>query len=88
MVQRDMVLVGTAAPPAGLESYWVSSVLMEPTLSLTDTLQRALETGASGLVGSTIKIDFTGISAARIQHFEEIIQMLESSYIDPVGAVQ
>jgi hypothetical protein len=88
LAQRGVRMVGTAAPPAGLEGNWVASVMLEPEMALSAILQSVLNSGALGQVGASIRIDYTGVSAARVTHFEEIIQMLESGAIDPIGVVQ
>ena len=88
LAQRGVFLVGTGAPPSGLEGNWAASVVPVPQMELGEVLQAVLDGGALGQVGAGLKIDYTGQGEARVPHFEEIIQNLESGYIDPVGAVE
>lgn len=87
LVQNGIQIVGTDAPPAGLEDNWVASVVLESGMELRDVVDTALNGQSSGEVGEELVVDFTVMSAARIAHLEEIIAMLESGAIDPVGKV-
>jgi hypothetical protein len=87
LAQRGVFIVGTAQPPAGLEGNWVASITPVPEVELVAALQSILETGALGQVGTNLEISYTGASTARVGHFREIIQMLESGFIDPVGVI-
>jgi len=88
IAQRGVFLVGTGAPPAGLEGNWSASVVAVPQMGLDEILQAVMDRGALGQIGATLKIDYAVASEARVRHFEEIIQHLESGFIDPVGAVE
>lgn len=80
-------IIGSGAPPSGLESNWVASVLTESITGLGEVLESAFNGQALGLVSGKPVISYTGASEARIANFNEIIQMLESDAIDPVGIV-
>jgi len=87
LAQRGVRIVGTDAPPAGLESNWVASVISTPVMDFTSVLESALNGQTQGRVGVSLQVNYTGISQARLTHFAEIISKLEAGEIDPVGLV-
>lgn len=87
LAQGGFFLIGSSAPPSGLEGSWVASVLAESGVGLADILERALNGQAVGLQAVRPVINFTGVSEARLANFNEIIEMLESEAIDPIGNV-
>jgi hypothetical protein len=86
--QNGIRIVGTGAPPAGLEGNWVASVLLEPQQTLPEIFETVLNSQSMGEVGVELSIDYSGLSAARIAHLEEIIAKLESGEVDPVGRIE
>ncbi len=84
---RGLRIIGTDAPPAGMETNWVVSVIATPKIDLAGLLESVLDDQAVGEVGASLQINYTGISDARLTHFKEIISKIESGEIDPVGLV-
>jgi hypothetical protein len=87
LVQNDIRIVGTDAPPAGLETHWVASVIPASQMTLGSVLDSALNGQALGIVSISLQVNFTGVGDARLAHFSEIISKLDSGEIDPVGLV-
>lgn len=88
LAQAGFYIIGSGAPPSGLEGNWVASVMTEPTMGPGEVLENALSGQALGFVSSgKPEIRFTGMSEARVNHVNEIIEMLESDEIDPVGSI-
>ncbi|MEJ2759789.1 MAG: hypothetical protein P8046_15025 [Anaerolineales bacterium] len=87
LAQNGFYIVGSSAPPTGLESSWIASVLPEGSLGLGDVLESALNGQALGWVSSRPVIAYTGVGEARIRYFNELIEMLETDEIDPLGLV-
>jgi len=87
LLQRGVRIVGTDAPPAGLETNWVASVVPSPAMDLAGVLDSALNGQALGEVGVSLQVNYTAVSPARLTHFAEIISRLQSGEIDPVGLV-
>ena len=86
--QNGIRIVGTDAPPAGLEGHWVASVILEPQQTLAEVIEMALDGRSLGEVRVSLSIEYSGISLARISHLEEILSKLESGEIDPVGRIE
>jgi len=78
-------LVGTSAPPAGLEGNWVASVIDDGGISLENSITALLTGQPASAAPSSLKVDYAGVSQARLDHFNEILGRLESGEIDPVG---
>lgn len=87
LAERGVRIVGTDAPPAGLETNWVASVIPMPGMELASVIGAALDGQSLGRVETTLQVNFTGISPSRLSHFAEIISRLASGEIDPVGTV-
>ncbi len=87
LAQRGVQIVGSAAPPAGLEGNWIASVMQASQTSLGEIINQVLTSGAQGKIGSSIQFGYTSASQARIDGFVEVLGRLESGEIDPVGAV-
>lgn len=85
LAQNGVLLVGTSAPPAGLEGNWVASVIDNGGISLENAIRSLLTGEQASVVPSSLEISFTGVSQARLDHFYEILGRLESGEIDPVG---
>jgi len=85
LAQRGVRIIGTGAPPAGLESNWVASIIPTPEMDFANALVSALEGRAQGNIAISLQVNYTGISPAGLAHFEEIISKLDSGEIDPVG---
>ena len=88
LAERSIRIIGTDAPPAGLETNWVASVISTPGLTLSSMLDAVLDGQSLGEIGVSLQVNYTGISQARLDHFAEIIAKLESGEIDPVGLVE
>ncbi len=84
---QDLRIVGTDAPPPGLEGKWVASVTIAPSMGIAEVIGAILDNGAQGALGTSIKIDYTAASQARLSHFNGILEQLETGQIDPVGEV-
>ena len=87
LAERRMRFVGTSAPPAGLEGSWIASVLSGEEIDLNQVIPAVLNGQVQVELNGSISISFTGLSAARIAHFIEILARLESGEIDPQGGV-
>jgi hypothetical protein len=87
LAQRGVRIVGTDAPPAGLESNWVASIIPTPEMEFASVLDSALNGLSLGKIAISLHVNYTGISPARVTHFAEIISKLDSGEIDPVGLV-
>ncbi|MCB2179669.1 hypothetical protein KQH54_00950 [bacterium] len=87
LAEAGFYIIGSQPPPSGLETNWVASVLTASTVAPSDVLESALNGQALGLISGKPKIGYTGASEARIGNFNEIIEMLETDAIDPVGNV-
>ena len=85
LAQNGVVLVGTSAPPAGLEGNWVASVIDNGGISLENAIRSLLTGEQASAAPSSLEISFAGVSQARLDHFNEILGRLESGEIDPVG---
>ena len=85
LAQNGLRIIGTAAPPAGLESNWVASVLLSSQGSLSEDVLAVLDGNSLPEIGDQIEISYTGISEARLVHFQEILEKLDTGQIDPVG---
>lgn len=85
LAQNGVLLVGTTAPPAGLEGNWVASVIDDGGISLENAIQSLLTGEQTSAAPSSLEISFAGVSQARLDHFDEILGRLESGEIDPVG---
>ena len=88
LAERSIRIIGTDAPPAGLETNWVASVISFPEMTLSNMLDSVLSGQSLGKVGVSLTVNYTGISRARLAHFAEIISKLDSGEIDPVGLVE
>lgn len=88
LAERNVRIIGSDAPPAGLETNWVASVIPTPVMNFSSVLDSVLSGQALGEVGVSLQVNYTGISQARLTHFAEIISKLESGEIDPVGLVE
>ncbi|HSG24556.1 MAG TPA: hypothetical protein VLA32_00445 [Anaerolineales bacterium] len=88
LAERSIRIIGTDAPPAGLEANWVASVISTPELAMNSVLDSVLDGQSLGVVGVSLNVNYTGISQARLTHFAEIISKLYSGEIDPVGLVE
>jgi hypothetical protein len=82
---QNLRFVGTTAPPAGLEGYWIASVISVGEIDLRSLIEQALN-GTVDIEGeASIEITFTGLSEARLSFFYEILEQLERGIIDPQG---
>ena len=88
LAERSILIIGTDAPPAGLEANWVASVIATPEMTISSMLDSVLDGQALGKVGVSLQVNYTGISQSRLTHFAEIIAKLDSGEIDPVGLVE
>ncbi len=87
LAQSGFYIIGSSAPPSGLEGNWVGSILSETSMGLAEVVESALNGQAVGWLSAKLVLGYTGITEARINHFNEIIEMLESDEIDPLGLV-
>jgi hypothetical protein len=85
LAQNGVRLIGTSAPPAGLEENWVASVVDDGGTSLENAVRALLNGEETSAAPASLKIDFAGVSQARLDHFYEILTRLETGEIDPVG---
>jgi hypothetical protein len=85
LAMNGVYLVGTSAPPAGLEGNWVASVIDNGGVSLENAIRSLLTGEQASAAPSSLEISFAGVSQARLDHFNEILGRLESGEIDPVG---
>jgi hypothetical protein len=70
-----------------LEGNWIASVLLETGIRLETVLGEILDGNPVSESESRVEISFTGIGAARLQHFNQILTKLLSGEIDPLGEV-
>ena len=63
----------------------VASVIDSPGISLENTLIALLSDEPMPEVPSSIEISYIGVSEARLAHFNEILEKIESGEIDPIG---
>jgi hypothetical protein len=87
LAQVGIRIVGTDAPPAGNEGNWVASVLIYSGTPLEDILSALLDDLPVPTSSETISVDYTGVGEARLAHFYEILEKLNSGMIDPLGKV-
>lgn len=87
LAQNGVRIIGTDAPPEGLESYWVASVMLTPVYGLETTLGAILDQGILPISGSKVEISYTGAGEARLTHFLQILDQLNSGAIDPLGKI-
>jgi predicted small secreted protein len=86
MAGNNLRFVGTGAPPAGIEGYWIASVLSTGGIDLSQVIIGALNGQSDFDSISAIEITYTGLSEARLTHYREILARLESGEIDPLGS--
>lgn len=79
----NMRFVGTVAPPAGLEAYWIASVLSSGQVDLHLAIQQVLAGQTQIDVQNSIEITYTGLSEARLAIFQEMLEQLENGAVDP-----
>lgn len=82
-----MRFVGTAAPPAGLEGYWIASVISGGEVDYIQVFDGVMNGQTEFNLSSSVGISFTGLSEARLAHYLEILAGLEEGEIDPLGGV-
>jgi hypothetical protein len=87
LAQNGILLIGTDAPPAGLEGSWVVSVLLVSGTSLEVALGAMLDGYPVPESGEHIEVNYTGAGEARLEHFAQILERLLSGEIDPLGNV-
>ena len=87
LAQNGVRLIGTDAPPAGLESSWVASVLITSGVSLEAAIGAVLDGNGVPQSEAQVVIDYTGVGEARLAHFAQILAELNSGAIDPLGGV-
>jgi hypothetical protein len=85
LAEQNMRFVGSEAPPAGLEGNWIASVVSEGGIDLRQVIGGILNGQVDFESSSSLQITFTGLSEARVTHYNEILQKLESGVIDPQG---
>jgi hypothetical protein len=81
----NLRFVGTAAPPSGLEAYWIASVISTQEIDLGLVISQVLSGQGEIIAESGVEISFTGLSEARLEFFREVLDQLESGAIDPQG---
>jgi hypothetical protein len=87
LMQNGVRIIGTDAPPAGMESAWVASVVQHSGVSLEEVIGAILDGQVVPEVPGSVEIDFTGIGEARLAHFLEVLERVNSGEIDPLGKV-
>jgi hypothetical protein len=85
LAERNVRFVGTEAPPAGLETNWIASVVASGEFDLRQVVNQALSGKAELESNASIQITFTGLSEARVTHYNEVLKELVSGVIDPQG---
>jgi len=87
LAQNGVRLIGTGAPPTGLESSWVASVMLTSGVNIETVLGAILDGTAAPQSGAHVEISYTGVGEARLAHFGQILSQLNSGAIDPLGKV-
>jgi hypothetical protein len=85
LAEQNMRFVGTEAPPTGLEANWIASVVSGGEIDLRQVIGGILNGQVEFESSSSLQITFTGLSQARVTHYNEVLQQLESGVIDPQG---
>jgi hypothetical protein len=85
LAERNIRFVGTEAPPAGLETNWIASVVTSGEIDLRQVINQVLNGQVEVESNASIQITFTGLSTARVTHYNEVLQQLVSGVIDPQG---
>jgi hypothetical protein len=85
LAERSMRFVGTEAPPTGLEANWIASVVSRGEIDLRQVVNQVLNGQVDFEANSSLQITFTGLSEARVTHYNEVMQQLVSGMIDPQG---
>ena len=65
----------------------MASVLLTSGVSLESALGAVLDGNNLPESGSQVEINYTGVGAARLAHYAEILTQLTSGAIDPLGRV-
>jgi hypothetical protein len=82
---QNIRFVGTEAPPAGLEQFWIASVVSAGEMDLGAVISQALAGSVRIEIEGSIEITFTGLSEARISFFYEMLEQLQNGAVDPQG---
>jgi hypothetical protein len=83
---QNLRFVGTDVPPTGLEPYWIASVVSAREFDLGEVISQTLSGSVAIELDRSLEISFSGLSAARLSHFSQVIDQLESGAIDPQGS--
>jgi basic membrane lipoprotein Med (substrate-binding protein (PBP1-ABC) superfamily) len=85
LAEGNIRFVGTESPPAGLETNWIASVVASGEVDLRQVVNQVLNGQVDIEANASIQITYTGLSEARVTHYNEVLQELVSGVIDPQG---